>query len=353
MERSSNFELLRIISMFMIVLQHYGENSLYAEHEYYGSYLLFGGGLGVNLFVLISGYFMVESTFRAKKLLRVWFYVASIYLTISGLCWALFSPENLPEWGLGAKICELFPILTGKYWFVSTYVLLMLMTPALNCIIRQLTRDQLLACIASLFMFGSFTYLLPLHNNLPGPLAHFIMLYLIAGHIRLTPAKGKNDAIKWGTISCLIFAFMMACIYFNSNKDYAHAVKINNLIVADKGAIILFLSIALFKTFECIKISHNKFVNACASCTFGVYLIHEHCLIKSKLWQFISEMEHDAKFPNYAIKALISICGIYIICTLLTWIWKNTYERFYRRFLEKRLVCVLEQSVAYIKRIII
>lgn len=97
----------------------------------------------------------------------------------------------------------------------------------------------------------------------------------------------------------------------------------------------------LFKTFKCIRINYNKFGNACATCSFGVYLIHEHYLNKSKLWQFISEMVHDAKFANYTIKALVSAGGIYVICTLLTWIWENAYERFYRRFLEERHACAL------------
>lgn len=102
-----------------------------------------------------------------------------------------------------------------------------------------------------------------------------------------------------------------------------------------------FSNFKLFTTCKCIRTNNNKFVNACAACAFGVYLFHEHCLIKSKLWQFIGEMVRDAKLANYTVKALVSICGIYIICTLLTWIWNNRHKRFSGRLHEERLACAL------------
>lgn len=71
--RSSNFELLRIISMLMIVASHYvyfgvmriGESdaSLWLSgslaHKLFSCFLLLGE-LGVALFFMISGYFLIE-----------------------------------------------------------------------------------------------------------------------------------------------------------------------------------------------------------------------------------------------------------------------------------------------------
>ena len=74
MERLSNFEILRIISMLLIICHHF---ALYSGCRYPSStitmnsvfiqFLSYGGQLGVNLFVLISGYFLVKNEFKVKK----------------------------------------------------------------------------------------------------------------------------------------------------------------------------------------------------------------------------------------------------------------------------------------------
>ena len=66
--RYSNIELLRIVSMFMIISQHFGMYSGFdfSESDSFLNYawvrfLQFGGKIGVNIFVLIAGYFLVTS----------------------------------------------------------------------------------------------------------------------------------------------------------------------------------------------------------------------------------------------------------------------------------------------------
>ena len=69
-ERSSNFELLRIVSMIGIVFHHFLNYSLgYNEFTYdtitpnsaFAAIFYLLGKIGVNIFVLISGYFLIES----------------------------------------------------------------------------------------------------------------------------------------------------------------------------------------------------------------------------------------------------------------------------------------------------
>ena len=69
-ERNSSFELLRLISMLLIVMHHY---SLHGGFDYMSTLSLrlyfiqclnMGGKLGVNLFILISGYFLCKSNFK-------------------------------------------------------------------------------------------------------------------------------------------------------------------------------------------------------------------------------------------------------------------------------------------------
>ncbi len=70
--RSSNIELLRIASMFMIILFHFSVHGAWPESGPLASdvaveMLSFGGKLGVNCFVLITGYFMVRSQLKIGR----------------------------------------------------------------------------------------------------------------------------------------------------------------------------------------------------------------------------------------------------------------------------------------------
>ena len=75
MKRDSRFELLRIISMFLIVIFHLefnsqvwrsGTVSTYPNVLYLASYLSLGK-LGVYLFVMITGYFIGNKMYSISK----------------------------------------------------------------------------------------------------------------------------------------------------------------------------------------------------------------------------------------------------------------------------------------------
>ena len=77
-QRQSNFELLRIILMLAIIAHHFVVNSGIADyfqvHSYKTLYLiLFGmwGKTAINVFVLITGYFMCKSEFKWMKVLKL------------------------------------------------------------------------------------------------------------------------------------------------------------------------------------------------------------------------------------------------------------------------------------------
>lgn len=78
--RYSNFELLRIVAAGMIILFHY----VYGEwdYTYMGHYkvvidiIWMFGEIGVNIFALLSGYFMIEQE-KPRKIKKIFFNVGS------------------------------------------------------------------------------------------------------------------------------------------------------------------------------------------------------------------------------------------------------------------------------------
>ncbi len=119
-KRQSNFELLRIISMFLIVAGHvtwqtkfsYTDLSLF--HRVSIQSLWMGGELGVWGFTLISAYFLSKSKFKLKSLKKIWkitlFYSISIYLLLVIFHVIPINPKD--------ALKSFLPVLTGNYWYV-------------------------------------------------------------------------------------------------------------------------------------------------------------------------------------------------------------------------------------------
>lgn len=79
--RESNFELLRIIAMMFIFVYHYINYGgilnvgSYTINKLIALFLYSGGRVGVNIFILIMGYFMINSKFKIKKVFKMMFQV--------------------------------------------------------------------------------------------------------------------------------------------------------------------------------------------------------------------------------------------------------------------------------------
>lgn len=76
--RNSNLEILSIISMILILFHHFYYNNINLEYsnlkinQFINQFLSSVSKIGVNCFVLITGYFMIESKFKIEKLLKLY-----------------------------------------------------------------------------------------------------------------------------------------------------------------------------------------------------------------------------------------------------------------------------------------
>jgi len=66
-KRDSNFELLRIVSMLFIIAHHLAHHGGYKFGQLFNldnfilTFFISGGKLGVSLFVMITGYYMIKA----------------------------------------------------------------------------------------------------------------------------------------------------------------------------------------------------------------------------------------------------------------------------------------------------
>ena len=152
MTRKSNIELLRIFSMILIVLVHtnyFVFGGVVGEEIVQNAFRAFGRIVfeqlcivGVNVFVLISGYFGIRPT--KKKFFNLMFQI---------LFWAGLSAivGQLSGVDVSLKAIAKTFWLGGYYWFVPEYVALFAFSPVLNKFIEHSTKKELFLIVSSFF----------------------------------------------------------------------------------------------------------------------------------------------------------------------------------------------------------
>ena len=187
--RKSNFELLRIVAMIMITMFHYALYSGFnfpagtlSFNQLYIDFIKIGGKIGVNIFILISGYFLIKSKEnKISKLLKFWLQVFfySVVIYIIALCLKI---ENFTVINF---IKSIFPITFRTWWFASVYFVLYLIYPYLNILLNNLTKEQYKKLLLLMTICWSLIQTLTNQNFEGNDLIWFIYVYSIAGYIRL------------------------------------------------------------------------------------------------------------------------------------------------------------------------
>ena len=156
-ERNSNHELMRIVTMFMIVFYHvivHGkviENSVGSFNVLFYRTIYFFTMVHVNSFILLTGYYQSTSKFKQSKIWKVinanLFYKLMILLIFS-----YFGYITLDKFIL---VNQLFPFETTENWYIKYYILILMISPFLNKALSSFTKDDLKRLLlVSLFIFS-------------------------------------------------------------------------------------------------------------------------------------------------------------------------------------------------------
>lgn len=326
-ERQSNFELLRIISMIFIVGSHYSvHNAVSAVSLPFGfnkillQFMNFGGKYGVNLFVLISGYFLVSQEFKIKKAIKLWLDV-TVYSVVITAVFMAFGTDI----GIIALKKYIFPILYNQWWFATSYFVLLIFSPFINIFIRAADRKTLdkliIALVVICYIMPSFLGIKMAQSNL----TILLTLYLIAARIRLYQYKHKifSHSLAIGAVLYVItqlsaVAFDIIGLKISIFNEYAV------LWANDYSILLLLSSVFLFIGFKNIKIKPNKAINTSAAAAFGVYLIHEHNLVRPFLWKNIFNITEYSDSLFLIVHAFIAVVSVFAVCTAISCIYNKT-----------------------------
>lgn len=197
-ERQSNIELLRILCMFMILMHHFAVNVWYpgmlnmhttnstGEAIVLLSHCLFF--IGVNCFVLISGYFSIKTSLRGFLHLYGFYGFYALLIAISQyFVFGDYASMAISEKCFHIAVHSLMPWDNNNLWFLNAYLGLFMMAPLLNAAIAHLSKPTYIRILVLLtilnVVLGNF-FSIDLLNTWGFCVAQFVYLYMIGGFIR-------------------------------------------------------------------------------------------------------------------------------------------------------------------------
>lgn len=321
LQRKSNFELLRLIAMFLVVLHHFCIHGIILYHETASlninhfniqacEFLSIGGPIANDIFIIITGYFMITSSFKFKKVLKLYlqtlFYSLSIFFIFT-----LISGQNLLQYSNH----PFFPVNLNSYWFMTNYLGLYLLSPFINIIVKKMSKKMNLSLLITICLVWSILPTLTSINLYYSILGWFIFLYILGAYIRLYPKK-IYDNLKFNILSLFLLASLYILILNGYNHFFISKIIPSIRDIAPNTTPILIMALNIFFIFKNIDIK-SAFINSIAKSVFAVYLIHDNELVRPFLWQGLL---HVATYmnSNYFIlwALLISFC-VFITCIVI------------------------------------
>ena len=309
--RLSNFELLRLLSMFMVLLIHanfQGVGTVQAAEvqatplsgftrTFFGYCCI----VCVDVFVLISGWFGIRPKWEAfTKLL---FQIAFIFFTIAALT-LFFWPASVKDfvWGF---------LIGSDYWFIVSYIGLYIIAPVLNTFIENVSKQTLLLFLVQFFCFQ---FLYSVYNDY----AHFssgystisfIGLYLLSRYLRLYPNRWTTLPAK--CYLCLYAGLcLLAALLTTLTLYYGHGGVVLSVVVGYNynSPLVISCAVALLLAFNRLKFQ-NKFINTLAVSALSIYLIQSHPLVRLHYYDFIHQVYED----TVGIVCILAILGISLL----------------------------------------
>lgn len=315
--RESNFELLRCISMLLVLVLHANFFALGrpepADLDASASGTVFRWAVEslciscVNVFVLISGWFGFNASLR--KVLRFIFYVLFFYAGSLIVALALGKASSLLH-----EVADVFQ-LTSYDWFIKSYLVLIILSPLLNQF-RNLDIGVQRATVLAFFLFeavfgwiaGGVRFFVSGY----GPL-HLIGIYILGQYLhQRTPAvKPVWSLLAYFLISMVIAASGLIDLKLNNGCR-------TNAILAYSSPFVVAASVFLFLAFARMDIRQSRLINWLGASSFAVYLLHCVPLVREHLFIPVVQDIHGS-FPGLAGILLIALflVGVFICACLL------------------------------------
>ena len=306
--RSSNIELLRIIAACGVIILHYncaqlgGGYNMVADRSINQSILTLAEVLficAVNVYILITGYFMRDS--MKRNLIKPLGLLAELFIIET----AFYIVKELLR-GNVFSFKTFISYYTPNYWFVLVFIALYMVSPYINLVWRSLdskSKTMLLTICIGLFSvypiiqdiiqyyYGDTIYgssVISLHGSSSGyTIVNFVLMYLIGCYLRDMEESGirfrNSTLIPMFILNILLLFCLTNLEHVISGKHITQTVAWNY-----DNPLVILSAVLIFLIFKNIRIENNEVINLFAAASFSTYLIHINLLEYFNISGFIN-----------------------------------------------------------------
>lgn len=327
-KRDNRLDLLRVISMIMVVIIHIANYYCRAFNDidkisYLGA-LIFNtiSRISVPFFFMISGATLLNKEYdKRKNKDRIIKKVITLFvITIIYFIWDKYYMN---------KDINFLSLLSKPerklLWFMYAIIGIYISLPFVKCMVDEMGKEEdKLFVILWLIFNGIFkglnignTYLIPIISG-TYYLGYFIIGYMITKHYDYIKKKKNNNLLLiTAIISFIIVVISTYFLSLNINKHFTCLLTYSNIII-----MVASLSSYIYLYFN-IKNKENKIISNLSNLSFGIYLFHGIIL------------DYLMKLIPY--KDICSCIGIPIILIIIVFITSLIVSIFKNTFISKYL----------------
>lgn len=259
-----------------------------------------------------------EHKLKVSKLLKLIFEVFfySIVIIIFGIC--------INKMTIIHAIKLFFAIPVGFWQFITLYVMLYILSPYINLMLRNIQIKDLIKLTTILaftwIVFPSFFYY---GFDISYSITWFIFVYICGACIKKIEKRIQINPKVYlfiGIISICIIALSEVMIrYIGINyltilqDEVEHFRQYNSIFV-------MISAISLFLGFKQLNIKNNKIINKIASTSLAVYMLHDDNVFRYYIWRNIFKgvsFQYSKLLIPHAIGSCLIIFIVFAIIDLL------------------------------------
>ena len=363
-KRQSNFELLRIVCMFLIIIYHVfyhcidkqvSDPSLSASGTNFNDFIFHKrlviidlcsslGKIGVVIFVMISGYFLIGKDFKvSKQVIKV---LSQMFFITVVLIIATFIHLHFEK----ITVAQTIYIFNEKWWFPGLYLIVVIIAwIGLNKYIKGIEREKYFMILCAIFAVISINWC---RDELAKIGIDKIMIgvfaYLLGGYIRLYNPMKNIKAIY-------IFFIMIFIIILMELSYYNYSINIINQAIEDNqesyslvvhrfpefSISCMVLGTSIFELFRRLKIKYSRLINYVASATFMIYLTHENDYVRDLYFKIDwAELLYNGHYLKMTLLILAIVVAVFICGIILYAIYDLIVKVFCKLFISNNKTSV-------------
>ena len=334
-KRDVNIELLRIVAMFMVITLHCIQHGLLLNNRNISivnsiliQFLNFFALTANAIFIIITGYYNIEKKFNINKILTLWGKTLLYSIIIFAFCTILDMKTYVYN--------SFFPIMSGQYWFISSYISLCFLMPIINIMLNKLNKKQFkYLLIVLLVLYGGIRTLFNPSGIFNGGLVQMLVIYMLGAYIKkcVTIQPKKQYFIKYLliTVICTIIYILLNILSIIVVKE----IEILNIIKISMShfneftnILLVAMTVLMFMKFKTVNIKSNiitKIITFISPSVFSIYIIHENVNYRDTLWPQLGMMDYANSWLMIPYMILL-IISVFTVCLLIDLLRRGIYN---------------------------